>query len=49
MKKDTYKLKIDPEDGRNFFEQDIDEADKNHGFYDTNKANQGRAYKIPGK
>ena len=42
MKKNTYKIKTDPEDGRQYFEQEIDEADKNHSFYIPTKPTKAK-------
>lgn len=48
MKKMTFSIEIDPEDGRKYLFQAIDEADKNHRHDDTSYANQGRIYEVPG-
>ena len=43
MTKQTFKLVCEP-DGTEYYMQDIDEMDKNHGADDPNKTNQGRMY-----
>ena len=48
MTKDTYTIEVDPQDGHCFFHQNKDEADKNHSYLDTNKANECRAYEVKG-
>ena len=48
MTKDTFSLQVDP-DGTEYFIQQIDEIDKNHGIEDTTKTNQGRMYATNGK
>lgn len=48
MKKNTFSLDTDPEDGREFIFQQIDEAEKNHGHKDTGKSNDGRKNEVPG-
>lgn len=46
---ETFKVATDPEDGRQYIYQHLDEADKNHRAADTTKSNDGRIYKVPGK
>ena len=48
MTKSTYKHIVDP-DGTEYFIQDIDEMDKNHGVEDFSKANEGKMYATNGK
>ena len=48
MTKSTYKYVLDP-DGTEYFIQDIDEIDKNHGVEDHTIANQGKMYATNGK
>ena len=48
MKQFTFDVKIDPEDGRRFVYQALDEYDKNHNETDMDMANEGRMYEIPG-
>ena len=48
MTKSTYKYVVDP-DGTEYFIQDIDEMDKNHGIEDFTKANEGKMYATNGK
>ena len=43
MKKDTFKYVCEP-DGTEYFIQNIDELDKNHGPDDTNPSNEGKMY-----
>ena len=44
MTKNTFKVATDPDDGRRFLYQAVDESDKNHGVKDTSIANEGRIY-----
>lgn len=48
MTVETFKFATDPEDGRQYIYQDIDEADKNHNHHDMTKSNDGRIYEVPG-
>lgn len=48
MKKNTFAIATDPDDGRSYIYQAIDEADKNHNHNDTHKSNDGRIYAVPG-
>ena len=48
MTKNTFGVKVDPENGRKFIYQAIDEADKNHTYHDTSKTNDRRIYETPG-
>lgn len=49
MQKDTFAITTDPDDGREYIFQAIDEADKNHSHLDTGASNDGRIYAVPGK
>ena len=49
MVKTTFGIKFGPESQRKYIYQKIDEADKNHLYHDTNKANDGRIYEDPGE
>ena len=48
MKKNTYAITTDPEDGQRYIYQAIDEADKNHQYSETGASNEGRIYEIKG-
>ena len=48
MKQFTFAVKTDPEVSRKYIYQCIDEYDKNHNEFDTDIANEGRIYEIPG-
>ena len=47
MQMNTFEIGTDP-DGRQYIFQAIDEFDKNHRINDTESANQGRIYELPG-
>ena len=49
MKQYIFAISTDPKDGRKFIYQAVDEYDKNHNETDTDIANEGRIYEIPGK
>ena len=49
MKQFTFAIKTDPEVNRKYIYQAVDEYDKNHSETDTDIANEGRIYEIPGK
>lgn len=49
MTTDTFRAKKDPDDGRMYIYQAVDEADKNHSHKDTSNSNDGRIYEVPGK
>lgn len=49
MTKDTFRAAVDPEDGRTYVFQAVDEADKNHSHLDTSNSNDGQIYAVPGK
>ena len=48
MTRDTFKLVVEP-DGVEYFIQNIDEMDKNHGADDKDKTNEGKMYATYGK
>ena len=48
MKTTTFRYICEP-DGTEYFIQETDEMDKNHGIYDQNKTNEGRIYATGGK
>ena len=48
MTVNTFAIANDPDTKKEYIYQKVDEADKNHNQNDTNKANQGRIYEVPG-
>lgn len=46
MKKSTFSIAVDADDGRKYIYQAIDEAHKNHSQNDTSESNQGRIYEV---
>ena len=48
MTKSTFEVAVDTQNKKKYIYQAIDEADKNHSDKDTDIANQGRIYEVPG-